>query len=185
VSAPLRYTCVPSIAEFERLDAQISDDGIQAMAIRPSFAVLLPTTAYVLRLTPPPARKLIENGVPVALGSDYNPNAHCMSMPHVMNLACVMMRMTMNEALAAATINSAGTTLPRLGRYTASHMVMASLHCAASLGKSATHGSLEPGKFADMVVIDAPLWEHVIYQLCDPPIAYVIKKGAVVYQHSA
>jgi hypothetical protein len=47
-------------------------------------------------------------GVAVALGSDFNPNAHCLSMPFVMNLACVTMRMTMNEALVAATINSAG-----------------------------------------------------------------------------
>ena len=47
-------------------------------------------------------------GVPVALGSDFNPNAHCISMPFVMNLACVNMRMTMKEALAAATINAAG-----------------------------------------------------------------------------
>lgn len=47
-------------------------------------------------------------GVPVALGTDFNPNAHCLTMPFVMNLACVTMRMTMNEALVAATINSAG-----------------------------------------------------------------------------
>lgn len=47
-------------------------------------------------------------GVPVALGSDFNPNAHCMSMPMVMNLACVLMKMTMPEALVAATLNSAG-----------------------------------------------------------------------------
>ena len=47
-------------------------------------------------------------GVPVALGSDFNPNAHCLTMPFVMNLACVTMRMTMNEALVAATINAAG-----------------------------------------------------------------------------
>jgi imidazolonepropionase len=50
-------------------------------------------------------------GVPVALGSDFNPNAHCMSMPMVMNMACVNMRMTMKEALVAATINAAGTVL--------------------------------------------------------------------------
>lgn len=47
-------------------------------------------------------------GVPIALGSDFNPNAHCFSMPRVMNLACVLMRMTMNEALVASTINAAG-----------------------------------------------------------------------------
>ncbi len=52
------------------------------MAIKPTVAVLLPTTAYVLRLEPPPARKLIDNAVPVALGTDFNPNAYCLSMPH-------------------------------------------------------------------------------------------------------
>ena len=78
------------------------------MAKKPTVAVLLPTTAYILRLECPPARKFIDNLVPVALGSDYNPNAHCMSMAHVMNLACVTMKMTMNESLVAATLNSAG-----------------------------------------------------------------------------
>lgn len=52
--------------------------------------------------------------VPVALGSDFNPNAHCMSMPHVMNLACVLMKMTMNEALVASTLNAAGNIVASL-----------------------------------------------------------------------
>jgi imidazolonepropionase len=86
----------------------ISPEGIVAMQQRGVVATLLPTTAYVLRIEPPPARKLIDAGVPCALGTDFNPNAHCLSMPHAMNLACVMMRMTVNEALVAATINSAG-----------------------------------------------------------------------------
>lgn len=79
------------------------------MAEKKVVGVLLPTTAYVLRIEPPPARKMIDNGVPIALGSDFNPNAHCMSMPMVMNLACILMRMTPQEALNAATINAAGT----------------------------------------------------------------------------
>lgn len=57
-----------------------------------------------------------------------------------MHLACVLMRMSMSEALAAATLNS-----------------------AYSLGKSATHGSLEVGKVADMVVVDAPRFETVAW----------------------
>lgn len=89
----------------------MSDADIARLAQHKISAVLLPTTAYVLRITPPPARKMIDNGVPVALGSDFNPNAHCLSMPHVMNLSCVLMRMTMEEALVAATINSAGTNI--------------------------------------------------------------------------
>lgn len=155
---------------------KVTDKGIKQMAKKPTFATLLPTTAYLLRLEPPPARKFIENGiyqnilkcyqnythpfilgVPVALGSDFNPNAYCISMPLVMNLACVTLKMSMNEALVAATINAAG-----------------------SLGKSDLHGSIEPGKWGNFVVVDAPNWEHLVYQLGEPPIADVIKQGNIV-----
>ncbi|KAK7079957.1 putative imidazolonepropionase [Halocaridina rubra] len=112
---------------------EISDEGIAAMARAGTVGVLLPTTAYILRLKPPPARAMIESGVPVALGTDFNPNAFCLSMPLVMHLACVLLKMSLNEALTAAT-----------------------LHSAHSLRKATTHGSIEPGKFADMVVLDSP-----------------------------
>ena len=59
---------------------EISDNGITAMAKSGSVGVVLPTTAYILRLTPPPVRKMIEHGMAIALGSDFNPNAYCMSM---------------------------------------------------------------------------------------------------------
>lgn len=59
---------------------EISDEGIDAMATAGSAAVVLPTTAYILRLKPPPARKMIEHGLAVALGSDFNPNAYCLAM---------------------------------------------------------------------------------------------------------
>ena len=59
---------------------EISPAGITAMASSGSVAVILPTTAYILRLPSPPVRDMIERGVIVALGSDYNPNAHCLSM---------------------------------------------------------------------------------------------------------
>eukprot|EP00029_Vermamoeba_vermiformis_P006214 TRINITY_DN2375_c0_g1_i1.p1 TRINITY_DN2375_c0_g1~~TRINITY_DN2375_c0_g1_i1.p1 ORF type:complete len:427 (-),score=68.94 TRINITY_DN2375_c0_g1_i1:31-1311(-) len=138
---------------------KVSEEGIKALAIRPTVAVLLPTTAYILKLKPPPAKDLINNNVPVALGSDFNPNAHCVSMPFTMNLACVLMGMTMPQALNAATINA-----------------------AASLNKSNTHGSLEAGKQGDMIILDAPTWEHLVYQLVDPPIQSVIKKGNVIFE---
>ncbi|KAI9220619.1 imidazolonepropionase [Blastocladiella britannica] len=133
---------------------EVSDADIGVMAAHSVFATLLPTTAYVLRIEPPPARKLVDGGVPVALGSDFNPNAHCMSMPHVMNLACVMMRMTMNEALVAATINS-----------------------AASLHQEKERGSLEPGKLGDVVVINHEDWRHLVYEMVDPPIEAVYVHG--------
>lgn len=59
---------------------EVSNEGIQAMAEAGTVAVILPTTAYILRLKPPPVRQMLEAGVVVALGSDFNPNAHCFHM---------------------------------------------------------------------------------------------------------
>ncbi|XP_069100954.1 probable imidazolonepropionase [Argopecten irradians] len=140
---------------------EISDAGISAMVEAGSIGVVLPTTAYILRLKPPPVRKMIEAGMAVALGSDFNPNAFCSSMPIVMHLACVILRMSMPEVLIAATLNA-----------------------AAALGKADTHGSLVEGKRANMVIIDAPRWEHIIYQLGfqNDLIDFVVCDGNVVYE---
>jgi imidazolonepropionase len=82
----VRICIQPSTSNENFFFCQVDEAGIIAMSQckpHPTVAVLLPTTAYVLRLEYPPARKFIENSVPVALGSDFNPNAHCMSMPQV------------------------------------------------------------------------------------------------------
>ncbi|XP_021564522.1 probable imidazolonepropionase, partial [Carlito syrichta] len=125
---------------------------------------LRPMGAAEPRLKPPRARKMLDEGVVVALGSDFNPNAHCLSMPMVMHLACVNLGMTMDEALAAATINA-----------------------AHALGRSHTHGSLEVGKQGDFVVIGASRWEHLIYQFGGHHelIEYVIVKGKVIYRNDS
>src|SRR5688572_23638535 len=69
---------------------------------------LLPGTAFFLQLEYPPARKMIDAGLPVALASDYNPGS-CPSgkMPFVLTLACLYLKMTPKEAINAATLNSA------------------------------------------------------------------------------
>jgi len=138
---------------------EISDEGIEAMAKSKSVGVILPTTAYILRLKPPPVRKMIDQGVIVALGTDFNPNAFCLAMPVVMHLAAVNLKMSLTETLAAATINA-----------------------AQSIGRSKTHGSIERGKIADLLVLNASKWEHLIYQLggFDQVIKYVVKKGKIV-----
>lgn len=59
---------------------KISDKAIDGMAKYGGIAVVLPTTAYILRLEAPPVRKMIDAGVPIALGSDFNPNAYCLAM---------------------------------------------------------------------------------------------------------
>ncbi|XP_038156140.1 probable imidazolonepropionase [Cyprinodon tularosa] len=141
---------------------EVTDEGIVAMAKAKTAAVLLPTTAYILRLPQPRARDMLDAGVIVALGSDFNPNAYCCSMPVVMHLACVNMRMSMTEALAAATINA-----------------------AFALGRSDTHGSLEVNKHGDLLILNATRWEHLIYQLGghQETIRYVIIKGNIVYDN--
>jgi len=137
---------------------EISPAGIQAMASSGSVGVILPTTAYILRLKSPPVRDMINCGMVVALGTDFNPNAHCLSMPMVMHLACVNLKMTLNEALAAATINA-----------------------AHSIGRGASHGSLQVGKVADMLVLGEQRWEHLVYQLGSRDvIRHVVKKGSIV-----
>jgi imidazolonepropionase len=93
-----------TISHLENLD----DAGIEAMAKKKVSAVILPTTHYLLKLKDPPVRKLIDAGVIFALGSDFNPNAYCMSMPFVMNLACINLKAKPTEALVAATLNAAG-----------------------------------------------------------------------------
>ena len=65
----------------------ISGEGMAAMAQSGSIATLLPTTAFQMRLVPPPVRQMIDGyGVAVALGSDFNPNAYCLSMVRVVFL---------------------------------------------------------------------------------------------------
>ncbi|ESO89893.1 hypothetical protein LOTGIDRAFT_206771 [Lottia gigantea] len=140
---------------------EISVEGMKAMAKSKTIGVILPTTAYILRLPLPPVRSLIEHGVPVALGTDFNPNAYCCSMPLVMHLACVLMKMTLTEALVAATINS-----------------------SASLGLSQDHGSIEIGKLGNLLILDTTKWQHLIYQLgChDQVIESVIWHGDIVHR---
>ncbi|KAI6651661.1 Imidazolonepropionase [Oopsacas minuta] len=140
---------------------EISPEGIQAIAKSSTIAILLPTTAYILRLKRPPARLMLEKGVAIALGSDFNPNAYCMNMPMVMHLACVLLNLSMEEALVASTINA-----------------------AAALKKSDKHGSLEPGKYANLLILAAERWEHLIYQFgeTDSMIETVVIRGCVVYE---
>ncbi len=125
------------------------------------IAVLLPGTAYFLHLQRyARARDLIAAGVPVVLATDFNPGS-CMteSMPLILNMACTQMRMLPAEAITAATINAAW-----------------------GIGEEDCVGSLEVGKQADILILDAPNHEHLCYHFGVNLVEMVVKNGKVVVE---
>jgi imidazolonepropionase len=137
----------------------VSPAGVEALARSGVTAVLLPGTSFFLmKRNYAPARRLIEMGVPVALATDCNPgSSHTESMPMVVLLAVLQLGLTIEEALAAATLNS-----------------------ACSLGLGSEVGSVEPGKRADLVLLAAPNLLHLVYHYGINPVAAVVKGGRVV-----
>ncbi len=133
------------------------DESIAAMKKAGTVAVLLPGTPFVLRVAYADARRWIAAGVPVALGSDFNPNCYCQSLPLTFALAVYEMKMTPAEALVAVTINA-----------------------AAAIRRSHEIGSLQPGKIADIVILRGPSYLHLGYHLGGNPVRQVIKRGRVV-----
>lgn len=86
----------------------VGANELKALSKSATIATLLPSTAFFLGMNYAPARRIIEAGIPVALASDYNPGTSPSgNMPFVIALACIMMKMTPEEAINAATINGA------------------------------------------------------------------------------
>ncbi|MDR3264405.1 MAG: imidazolonepropionase, partial [Synergistaceae bacterium] len=132
-----------------------SDAGISALADGGVVAVLLPATAYSLKKPFARARAMIERGVPVALATDLNPGScFCASMPFVFSLAVMGMNMTPAEALTGATLNAAW-----------------------AIGMEKEAGSLEPGKWADFIVLDGESPAALAYASGGRPILSVWKMG--------
>jgi imidazolonepropionase len=109
---------------------QIGDAEIAALRNSSVMPTALPGAAFFLGLSFPPARKMIEAGLPLAIASDYNPgSAPSGNMPLMIALACIRMKLTPEEAINAATINT-----------------------AAALELLPTHGSITPGKPANLFI---------------------------------
>ncbi|HKF44447.1 MAG TPA: imidazolonepropionase [Thermoanaerobaculia bacterium] len=131
---------------------------IEALAAAGTVAVVLPGTAWWMQSKPAPARAMIEAGVPVAVATDANPGTcNSESLPAAATHACLDSKFTVEEALTAITLNA-----------------------AASLGLAGEIGSLEPGKRADVVLLDAPDDRHLIYHWGVNLAGAVIRGGRVV-----
>lgn len=131
-------------------------EELEVLAHSNTIPTLLPSTAFFLRLHYPPAREMINAGLPVSLASDYNPGSSPSgNMFFVMSLACIQMKMLPEEVINAATVNAS---------------------YAMELEK--THGSITPGKDANFIVTEKiPSYTYLMYSFGRPCIEEVYIKG--------
>lgn len=154
VQTGVKYNAL-SVDHLERS----GDEEILALKGSDTIPTLLPGSAFFLGLPDPPARKMIEAGLPVALASDFNPGS-CPSgnMKLVISLACIRLKMLPEEAFNAATINSA---------------------CA--MGISESHGSIARGKVANVFISkEIPSVAFMPYAFGSDFIEKVILKGKLI-----
>ena len=135
------------------------EEEIRFLARSSTIGVALPGTPFGLGLREyTPARAIIEAGGALALATDLNPGTcYCESMQFIIALACRYMRLTPAEAIVAATINA-----------------------AYAIGMGDEVGSLEPGKKADILILDIPDYRHLAYHFGVNLVERVIKGGRVV-----
>lgn len=143
-----------------------SEEGIAALAAaagtdRPVVAVLLPcTTWFLMKDHVAPARRFVDAGIPIAIGTDFNPGTSpTASLPLAMTVACLSLGLTPAEALTATTINA-----------------------AHALGIGDVAGSLESDKQADLVVWRVPSADQIPYWPAGDLVRTVVKRGRVVLQ---
>jgi imidazolonepropionase len=134
----------------------VNDADIEHLAKSETVATLVPGANYFLGMEEyPRARSLIDSGAAVALATDYNPGSSpTSSMPFVLSLACTHMKMTLEEAIAAATING-----------------------AFALELSERKGSIEAGKDADLGVFDINDYREIAYWVASNRCSYTILNG--------
>lgn len=121
--------------------------------------VALPSCSYFLSIPYTPARKMIDEGLPIALATDFNPGSTPSgNMNFVVSTACIKMNMTPEEAINAATING-----------------------AYAMGISSTHGSITKGKFANLIMTkDIPSIHFIPYAFGSNLIEKVMIKGSFI-----
>ena len=137
----------------------MGDDEIGALKGSTVMPTVLPGAAFFLGLPFPPARKMIDAGLPIAIASDYNPGSSPTGNMNLMvALACIRMRMTPEEAINAATINTA---------------------CALELEQ--LHGSITVGKVANVFITkEMPSVAYLPYAFGSNLVDTVVLNGKVV-----
>ncbi len=141
----------------------ITPQGIEQLSRSQTAAVLLPGVSFFLMMDKKaPARQLLEAGAIVALASDFNPgSSHLISMLFVLQLGVFTLRLSVEEAINACTINA-----------------------AYAIDRHQNCGSLQPGKDFDLILCEIPSYLYLAYELGRNPVKTVIKHGRVVVEDS-
>jgi imidazolonepropionase len=136
-----------------------SDKGIHSIAKAGVVATLLPGTAFCLKESYAKGRYMIDNNCAVALASDLNPGScYSESIPLIFALATLYMNISTEEAITAFTING-----------------------AAALGRADRIGSLDTGKYGDVIILKYPSYQFIPYHVGISTVEKVIKRGRVVF----
>lgn len=136
-----------------------STEQIQKLAKSKTVAVLLPASDFYLKMKYPPARKMIDKGVSVALSTDFNPGTSpTQDINFTGLLARLEMKMSLPEVITAWTVNA-----------------------AAALGLQEKIGSIEVGKSADLAVFDCH-WRELFYRVGEWPLAETWGQGQIIYK---
>lgn len=139
----------------------ISEQGIEALAKSGTVAVVLPATSFFL-MAPQyaPAKKMIESGVCVAIATDYNPGSSpTENIQQAMWNACFKMKLSPEQIFRGVTINA-----------------------AKAICRERIVGSLEKGKQADLLVLNAPSLEYALYHFGVNSVRQVWKQGKKVHE---
>lgn len=137
-----------------------SESGMRAMKAAGVVPVLLPGTSFFLASKYADARKMLEMELPVALATDMNPGSCTTdSLPMIMTIACLNMKMLPFEALRAVTINA-----------------------AKAIGMESAVGAIAPGLQADMVLFEAEHYQYIVYHFGSSDVKAAFKKGRMVFE---
>lgn len=135
-----------------------SDAGIRAMADNNVVATLLPLTAFTLREPYAQGREMIDSGCAVALATDLNPGSCCSgSVPLTFALACIYMKLNVEEAITALTLNG-----------------------AAAINRAESIGSIEIGKQGDFAMLNADTPSVLPYYTGMNSVEHIIKRGKII-----
>ncbi len=146
-------------ASVDHLDA-ISNEEVKLLAGSDTVGIVIPTENFSAgKTTYAPARRMIDAGCIIALSTDYNPgSAPCPSQTMTMAIACRYQKLLPAEAFNAATINA-----------------------AFGIGLGETHGSVEVGKQADLVILNTADYRECAYEFGGNLVNKTIKRGKIVY----